>query len=295
MAVQKTNLLVLNSLKNLAQFAVGLGLAVATFGFVFETWKVVLGAVSLVSAYLAAYLYNDIADYTEDKSDSFKLKFKPVARGEIKLETAKYLVPALAVVGLVLAFFIGTQFFVAVGSLLAINFIYSSPYTRFKSKGLLFTFLIFWLEFFKFTTGWLAGIGSFEKFPLIFIASMSLLYILFGRAYKKKLEPSQFIRDPVIVFVTTSGLLLFLVSFVIYQFKLQMLLSPLLFGLLLIPWLYYKKSEFLFERIYYGMLTAIFILFVIAALFFVDPVGIFSSVNANISSWVVQVCVSQPV
>ena len=111
MAIQKTNSLAINSVKNLAQFAVGFGLTVATFGYVFDLQRVVLAALSLLFIYLASYLYNDITDLAEDKKDPFKLKFKPLARGELKVETAKKLMGVLYALGFALAFFLGQEFF----------------------------------------------------------------------------------------------------------------------------------------------------------------------------------------
>ena len=283
MAIQKTNSLAINSVKNLAQFAVGFGLTVATFGYVFDLQRVVLAALSLLFIYLASYLYNDITDLAEDKKDPFKLRFKPLARGELKVETAKKLMGVLYALGFALAFFLGQEFLIIVAMISMLNFVYSSPYIRYKNDDFTFTVSIFLMEFFKFTAGWLGGVGSFEKFPLVFVASISLLYIVFGRAYKKKLRTSELFQDRVIVAASVAGLLLYLLSIKLYDFRFQMLVSPLLFIFVFIPWAIYSGKEKLFERIFYTMIFAVFVLFIISAIFFATPLGIFNAINNKIA------------
>ncbi len=284
MAIQKTNLLVLNSVKNLAQFAVGLGLAVATFGFVFELWHVLAAAVSLVLIYFASYIYNDIADLEDDKKDPFKMRFKPIARGDMKVESARMIMGGSFLVGFVLSYFVGLQFLATVALISVLNFVYSSPYIRYKSDSSTFAISIFLLEFFKFATGWLAVADSFDKLPLLFVASISLIYIVFGRAYKKKLTSRELFQDNVISVCAVTGILLFVVSILRYDFKFQMLLSPILFMIVAVPWAIFRGKEKLFERTFYVLIVGTIILFIVAALFYATPLGIFGAVNAKLNA-----------
>ncbi|HIJ99034.1 TPA: UbiA family prenyltransferase [archaeon] len=284
MQIQEVNLFVLNSVKNLSQFAVGFGLGVATFGYTYNVVNVILAVLSLLLTYTASYFYNDIVDLSEDKKDPFKLRFKPIARGDLKVETAKILMIIFSITGIALSLIISFEFFAVIIILTTLNFVYSSPYTRFKKSVPTFAFTIFLLEFFKFTTGWLSVVSSFAAFPLIFLSTMSMLYVFFVYVYKKKLSPEQLLRDYIVFLVVGTGIILYAISVLIYPYKFQLIISPSLFLLILVPWFIYGRRNFFFEQTVYSMLIGVLILFIVSAMLFVTPTGVFDPINAKIST-----------
>lgn len=284
MTIQKTNLLVLNSIKNLSQFAVGFCLAVAIFGYAFSIQKVLLAASGLLLTYSAAYIYNDLTDFPEDSKDPLKLKFKPIARGDLSIKTAKLLMYVFLIFGLAFSFLASRQFLFIIILMLAINFLYTSPRTRFRNSAVGFPVSIFLLELLKFASGWLAYSSSLNAFPFAFASSMALIYVPFVHSYKKKIIGFlSFLSNYKVLFAGIAGFLLFIISLLTYGFKFQMIISAPLVCLIALTQIIYKKEEHLFERTFYAMLIAIAILFVVSAIFFSTPLGIFDAVNGNLA------------
>lgn len=179
------NSITLSLPKNIVQFSLGVILFRFLIG-VPDVYITLLSLSAFVIAYSAVYVYNDLADCHEDKKDREKLRWKLVAGGMLSEPQAKILALILAFTGIALSLMISRWFFAMVLAMLFLNFLHSSPYTRFKS-GLKRTAInMTAIEFLKYSCGWFALTSDLAKFPFWLILTFSLVYTISYLIYKFK-------------------------------------------------------------------------------------------------------------
>jgi len=252
--------------KNCIQYSIGVMLFYLTFGVVYPI-KLLFGLVGFVMAYHSVYQFNDLIDYKDDKKNEIKKYYKPLASGETtreKIESYSFLFMLL---GLSISFLVSMYFGLLVAFTLFLNFLHTSPFTRLKKTRLLLPNL-FIIEFVKFSLGWLAMSFSISNFPFIFIALLSSSYLL-GYLYSTK-EFYDFFNDIKIKFFIIASSILYVVSFLIYPFKL-ILLMPIP---IVIVFFILKKFEnaFMKVKIRTGLIYVLGIYFIISMMLLTVPV-----------------------
>ena len=236
-----------NFLKNFFQYFIGASLFFITFNDL-PIVSFVLGLMGFLISYQSVYQFNDLMDYEEDKKNYIKKDYKPLVTGSItrkEMETYTFL---LVMVGLPICFLVSTFYGFLVTITLMLNFLYSSKYIRLK-KTRFWGVTIFFIQFLKHSTGWFALAITMEKFPIIFIMSLSLLYVLAFMFYKKfRIKISDW--KTVLVTILTAASLV--ISFFIYPFKLPLLLFiPFSFIFLVLKSDNAKKNLVLGSRLAY--------------------------------------------
>jgi 4-hydroxybenzoate polyprenyltransferase len=169
--------------KNTIQFMFGVLLFWLIIG-TFQIFVALLGLIAFTVAYSSVYMYNDIVDQKIDKKDREKLKWKLIASGDLSVKKAKYLSVALAFTGLSLSFLVNKWFFLVITALLLLNFLHTSPRTRFKRSVTKTSINMTIIEFLKYSTGWFALTSNISFFPLLLVFSVSLIYTTGYMLYK---------------------------------------------------------------------------------------------------------------
>ncbi|MBR9678854.1 MAG: UbiA family prenyltransferase [Nanoarchaeota archaeon] len=171
--------------KNIAQFFVGALFYLLTFKEI-NLINLFFGALSFLVMYSSIYLFNDLMDLESDRKRKDKKKYKPIARGDLSINSGISLMFILIIIGLVLSFKLNNVFKLFLALSLLGNFLHSSVYTRFKDKSLPYIYLGKGLaDFSKPAMGWFSQTISFVNFP-IFIAMLLASFQTFGYYYLTK-------------------------------------------------------------------------------------------------------------
>jgi 4-hydroxybenzoate polyprenyltransferase len=226
--------------KNIVQFSLGILLYWFVMGIP-DLFVAIISLAGFLLAYSYVYVYNDLVDYHEDKKDAEKIKWKLVAGGMLSERAAKILALIFVITGLSVSLLVSQWFFLMVAGMLFLNFLHSSPYTRFK-RGLKKTAVnMTAIEFLKFSCGWFALTSDIAKFPFWLVFVFSIVYTASYLIYKFKFTGS-IIKSNKKLFATIClvGAFSYAISFVQYGFPLSMTLLVLipLFILLL-----FKKMD----------------------------------------------------
>ncbi|MEM5804884.1 MAG: UbiA family prenyltransferase [Candidatus Aenigmatarchaeota archaeon] len=204
-----------------------------------------VGLLGFVMAYNSVYYLNDLKDYEEDKKDPVKWKTKPLLNGSM---TKKEMVATYAfylVVGLAVSFYVGALFGSLVALMLVLNLLHSFLFK--KVYFLLFSNMII-IQSLKMTLGWMSAAQSFDSFPWFFVLFSGCVYSLGYLVYKKerklvevnrekfrmgRLEYMRYgikkifrtlLREPINAFFLMLTLAMYLLSYVLYSFRLHLLM-----------------------------------------------------------------------
>ena len=262
--------------KNTIQFLFGVLLFWLIIG-TFEIFVAVLGLVAFAVAYSSVYMYNDIVDHRIDKKDKEKLKWKLIASGDLSVKKAKYLSVALGVTGLSLSFLVNKWFFLIITALLFLNFLHTSPRTRFKSSVTKTSINMTVIEFLKYSTGWFALTSNISFFPILLVFSVSLIYTTGYMLYKFRFKGNT-IRSKKKVFwiFGTLSSVSYVVSIFLYGFPLSMII---LITIAVTAFLFFRHVKFLSYRTRNMMFVGYLLLsvFIFSFLMLLNPV--FAEIN----------------
>jgi 4-hydroxybenzoate polyprenyltransferase len=232
--------------KNTIQFFLGAVL----FWIIFGTINIITALTAFLAfilTYSSIYLYNDIVDYKEDRKDKEKLKWKLVAGNKISLEKAMILSIIFVISGLTISFFINKWFVLILCGLLFLNFLHSSPFTKFKKSMYKTTVNMTLIEYLKYSIGWFALTPNISKFPFWMILGFAVVYTTSYLIYKfkfKRVEIRQ--RKPLFSFLIGGCLALYVISVINYGFPLSL---TFLLTFLLVLLLSLKIGNFDFHKI----------------------------------------------
>jgi 4-hydroxybenzoate polyprenyltransferase len=156
-----------------------------------------------------------------------KISWKAIANGSISLQSAKYLIIILSVLGIIFSFLSGTNFFVIFLAIIALNLLYSYPDIRLKSHKNSSLMVITLIQILKFSSGWFLFTNSLEGFPSPFVISLSVGYALLFLYYKNNTTNAKTIikENKKRVYPLSLVMFLFLlISFFMYAFPVVFLL-----------------------------------------------------------------------
>jgi 4-hydroxybenzoate polyprenyltransferase len=262
--------------KNTIQFLFGVLLFWIIIG-TFEVFFAILGLTSFVIAYSSVYMYNDVVDHKIDKKDKEKVKWKLIASGDLSVKKAKCLSVALAATGLSLSFFINKWFFLIVIALLLLNFLHTSPRTRFKGSVTKTSINMTAIEFLKYSTGWFALTSNISSFPFLLVLSVSLIYTTGYMLYKFRFKGNT-IRSKKKVFWIFGILssISYVVSILLYGFPLSLIF---LITIAVTTFAFFKRIKFLSYRTKNMMFVGYLLLsvFIFSFLMLFNPV--FAEIN----------------
>jgi len=210
--------------KNAVQFFLGAVLFWLVMG-VPNPLTMVIGLSGFLITYSSVYLFNDISDYKEDIKNREKLKWKLVAGKMISMRAAFALSLTLLFSGLSISIFISKWYFLIMVVLIFLNFLHSSPWTRFKKSLAKTSVNMTVIQFLKFSTGWFALTSNISHFPFWLIAGFSIVYtasyIIYKFGFKgKKIKSRK-------GFFWTLGILggsFYTISFLVYGFPLSLVM-----------------------------------------------------------------------
>ncbi|NPV51246.1 MAG: UbiA family prenyltransferase [Candidatus Methanofastidiosum sp.] len=216
----------LNAPKNILQFLFGVVIYTSLTGD-YNILKIVVAASGLSMGLGAIYLFNDLTDYEEDRKNQMKISWKAIANGSISVQTAKYLIIILSILGTLFSFLSGTNFFVIFVAIIALNLLYSYPAIRLKSHKNSSLIVITLIQILKFSSGWFLFTNNLEGFPYPFVVSLSVGYALLFLYYKNNTTNAKTIirENKKRVYPLSLVMFLFLlISFFMYAFPVVFLL-----------------------------------------------------------------------
>ena len=219
------------ALKSTLQYLIGVALYVYYYG-VIDPIKLVLGLFSFLTAYSSIYYYNDLMDYNEDKKDKIKREYKILIQKKVSIEQAITTVFILSITGLTLSLFVNKLFTLILTTLLVANILHSAPITRtlFKKRMLFLAPNMTLIQFLKPFLAWVSFTYDITKVPVFAILLLSISYVTGYLSYKKdfinfRKTFSKINSMHVLIIICV---LLYLVSLVLYPFKITLILGPLL-------------------------------------------------------------------
>jgi len=209
--------------KNAVQFMLG----VVLFWLVTGSFSapVVLAALSaFLLAYSSVYLFNDIADFEDDRKDGDKRVWKLVASGMLSKRGAAALGAALLLSGGWLAGMVNGWFLALIVALVFLNFLHSSPQVRLKKRKATTAVNMTAIEFLKYSSGWFALTPDLVTFPFWLIMCFSLIYTAIYMAYKLRFKGSVIREHKAILYPLGAGVVFsFVASLVLYPYALPLL------------------------------------------------------------------------
>jgi len=272
----KTGKLLFNSItaslpKNAIQFSFGVLLFWLIAG-TFEIFTAALGMAAFVVSYSSVYMYNDIVDYKIDRKDKEKMKWKLIASGELSVKKAKYLSITFAATGLSLSLLVNRWFLMMMIALLFLNFLHTSPRTRFKNSVTKTSINMTIIEFLKYSTGWFALTSNISQFPFLLVFSVSLIYTTGYMLYKFRFSGNT-IRSKKKVFWIFGILssMSYGMSIFFYGFPLSLLF---LITIAITAFIFFKRIKFLSYRTKNMMFVGYMLLsvFIFSFLMLLNPV-----------------------
>ena len=210
--------------KNMIQFLLGIVLYWIIVGTP-EFRVAAFAFAAFAVAYSSVYLFNDAVDADEDKKDSDKSRWKPVASGAISKRAAMYSAILLCITGLSLSLFVNRWFFALNLVLIFLNFLHSSPQTRFKKSMKKSAVNMTLIESIKFSLGWFALTSNISLFPFWIILGLALAYTISYIFYKFKLDKSEIKKHKMLF--ASMGMTLFAsytLSLFFYEFPLSLMM-----------------------------------------------------------------------
>jgi len=213
--------------KNALQFLVGAACFYSVYGTI-DVLRSLLGLTALCIAYASIYPFNDIMDREEDVKNG-KQRLKPIARGDMTVEEAVSLSFILLAAGLALSALVSTTFMMLILVLLVLNFLHSSTFTRLRNRPIRHPNMVL-MQFVKFSTGWFALTCSAAGFPLLLILCVSLIYAYGYMLYKVDIRNAKAVEANGIGLwlVIILSILTYLASFLLYDFKVPMLITTVM-------------------------------------------------------------------
>ena len=263
---KNVNINTLNLVKNSIQYLLGTILYFMTFGKL--SLNFVLGLIGFLTAYHSVYQFNDLMDYEEDKKNDFKLKIKLLPRGDIKREKVESYSFLFSLVGLAISFLVNNFFGILVALSLFLNFLHSSSFIRLKKSKYFLLPNIFIIEFIKSSLGWFALTSSISEFPFILISLFSLVYLT-GYVYWKQ-DINNFWKNTKIKFLIGLSTLFYIVSFLIYPFRLALLI-PIFLGSMLSIIRKYRSTLLIKLKVSYTIIFAISFCFLLSLVLLTTP------------------------
>ncbi|UCD03007.1 MAG: UbiA prenyltransferase family protein [Candidatus Aenigmatarchaeota archaeon] len=210
--------------KNIIQFFLGFVLYWLVFGS-FDVFTLGIALAGFLLAYSAVYFFNDVIDYEEDKRDEDKRGWKLVACGILTKRGACILGCSFALAGLILSSLVNGWFLGIMLTLLFLNFLHSSPYTKLKRRVIPTTINMTAIEFLKYSIGWFAFTGDLLRFPFWIIMTFSLVYTGIYLIYKFRFRGNM-IRDNKLLLGSIAFLtaLSYALSVTLYPFALPLII-----------------------------------------------------------------------
>jgi len=266
--------------KNTVQFALGVILYWVYLGMP-NIYLTGLALAGFLISYSAVYLYNDIVDHEDDKKDKEKLKWKLVAGGHMKISHAMWMTLIFAATGLVLSLLVNRWFFMMIVGMLFLNFLHSSPYTRYKKSLKKTAVNLTAIEFLKFCCGWFALTTDLTRFPFWLILAFSVVYTVSYLIYKFNFR-GKIIKEnkKIIIAMSIIGAVSYVISFLYYGFPLSMIF------LIVIPMfivLLFKQMDIKFHKINNMIITEYLLLPVVILSFMILAIPMVGIVNDQIA------------
>lgn len=256
--------------KNIIQFTFGVLLFWLIMG-TFDFYLALLAMAAFVVTYSSVYMYNDIVDYKVDRKDKEKLKWKPVASGDLSVRKAKYISLTFLFAGLSLSFFINKWFLLMMLIILLLNFLHTSPKTHFRKDVAKTSVNMTLIEFLKYSTGWFALTSNISQFPFWLVASVSFIYTTGYILYKFRFRGKEIRRKKMLFWVFgMASSLSYGVSIFLYGFPLSLLFLITIAATL---FLFFKRSRLISYRMKNMMLVGYLLLgvFMISFLILINP------------------------
>lgn len=267
--------------KNVVQFSLGAIL----YWFIIGNpcpYMVLLSVSGFLIAYSSVYLYNDAVDQDEDKKDSEKVKWKLVAGGHLDADKANVLALFFAGLGLGLSLIVNRWFFFMVVGMLFLNFLHSSPHTRFKKSMRKTSVNMTLIEFLKFSCGWFALTTNIVDFPFWIVLTFSIVYTTSYLIYKFRFKGLNLKNNKkIFASLAIAGSFSYIMSLIYYPFPLSMLL------LIVIPLFIiflFKQMDMRFHKINNMILIEYILLPVVIISFLLITTPLFGQTNEQMAS-----------
>jgi len=265
--------------KNMIQFMFG----VLLFWLIMQGIDItiaLIGMLAFVITYSSVYMYNDVVDYKIDRKDREKLKWKLVASGDLSIRKAKHLSLVFIAIGLPLSLLVNKWFLMIMILLLFLNYLHTSPRTRFKKSITKTTVNMTIIEFLKYSTGWFALTSNISLFPFWLILSVSLIYTAGYMLYKFKFKGNEIRRKKTLFWILGVGSgVSYGISIFSYGFPLSLLF---LIVIAVTIFAFFKRIRFVSYRMKNMMFVGYLLLsvFMLSFLMLMNPV--FAEVNNRI-------------
>lgn len=267
--------------KNAVQFFLGTVLFWLIIGIP-NPLTTIVALTGFLLTYSSVYLLNDIVDHKEDLKSREKLKWKLVAGKMIGIRKALILSLLLLFSGLSVSLYVSRWFFIIMALLIFLNFLHSSPWTKFKKSLPKTSVNMTIIQFLKFSTGWFALTSNISEFPFWLILGFSIVYTASYIIYKfgfrgKRIKSRK-------GFFWTLGIIggaSYIISFIIYGFPLSLIFLVMIPTVIL---LFFKRIRWKCHKITNMIILEYLLLPIIIVSFLVvlfNPV--FAEVNYQIA------------
>ncbi len=210
--------------KNMVQFLLGVVLFWLVNGSLnFVVMMIAMAA--FLTAYSSVYFFNDIVDSEEDRKDSEKKEWKLVASGKISKKGAAILGTVFLLTGISLSAMVNGWFLMIMISLVFLNFLHSSPYTRLKKRISATSINLTVIEFLKYSSGWFALTSDLRFFPFWIVMCFSLVYSILYVVYKSDMKRKTITEKKWVLFpLGVASIFSYVISVFLYNFALSMII-----------------------------------------------------------------------